>query len=362
VAESLGTAVLQVRLDDAGLVSGLNNAKRAATSALGETEAGANRAAGAFSNLAGRLSGILAGGFIAGGVGVLINQLTSMASEANSAEKATAAYGRALERFNQDVDAGNAQVTRLAERFGVLDTTVQQASTTLLRNGASLQDVERALTAAGASAAAQGTSIESAFQNVAIALATGRSELLESSGIITNLGPVYQAYARSVNKSVEELTQAEKIQAGVNAIYKESRFEIEEVDNAMGGLAGTTAETNRAATEVRRELGEAFVPVVISMQRALVGVLGVIKDVIGFLREYPGVLAGVTTGVLALTAALAINKAGGLGAALAAIPGLAVAAGRAIAVAFGPAGVAALAIATIVGLEGRELRRREHPG
>jgi hypothetical protein len=347
VAESLGTAVLQVRLDDQGLVSGLNNAKRAATTALSETEAGANRAAGAFSNLAGRLSGILAGGFIAGGVGVLIGQLSSMASEADNANKATAAYGRALERFNQDVDAGNAQVTRLAERFGVLDTTVQQASTTLLRNGASLQDVERALTAAGASAAAQGTSIESAFQNVAIALATGRSELLESSGIITNLGPVYQAYAKSVNKSVEELTQAEKIQAGVNAIYKESRFEIEEVDKAMGGMAGSTAEMNREATLVRRELGEALTPVVIDMQRAFVGVLGTTKDLIGFFREYPGVLAGVTAAVGTLVGVLAVERAGGLGFVLGRIPGLATAAGRAIAVAFGPAGIAALAVAAL---------------
>jgi hypothetical protein len=347
VAESLGTAVLQVRLDDQGLVSGLNNAKRAATTALNETEAGANRTAGAFSNLAGRLSGILAGGFIAGGVGVLIGQLSSMASETDNANKATAAYGRALERFNQDVDAGNAQVTRLAERFGVLDTTVQQASTTLLRNGASLQDVERALTAAGASAAAQGTSIESAFQNVAIALATGRSELLESSGIITNLGPVYQAYAKSVNKSVEELTQAEKIQAGVNAIYKESRFEIEEVDAAMGGMAGSTAEMNREATLVRRELGEALTPVVVTLQRAFVDVLGTTKDLIGFFREYPGVLAGVTAAVGALVAILAVERAGGLGAVLLRIPGLATAAGRAIAVAFGPAGLAALAVAAL---------------
>jgi hypothetical protein len=101
---------------------------------------------------------------------------------------------------------------------------------------------------------------------------------------------------------------------------------------------------------VRKELGEAFRPVVIEVQRAMTTLLTVARDVIRVFNDYPGVLAGVTTAVLGLTGALLISKAGSLGAALAAIPGLAVAAGRAIAVAFGPYGVAAIAIATIVGL------------
>jgi hypothetical protein len=343
-------------------------ATQAVNASLKSTEAAADRAGNAVAtstrNLSGtlgglgrtldgfsmKLAGLFAGGLIAGGITMLGSSMAGFASEADRAEKSSAAFGRALTRFNQDAKAGNELVESLASRFGVLDTTVESAATLLLRAGASLGDVEKALTAAGASAAAQGTSIETAFNNVAIAVATGRSELLESSGIITNLGPVWQAYAKSVNKSVDELTQAEKVQAGVAAIFKESRFEIEEVDNAMAGMAGSTATANRAAAEVRREFGEALRPAVIEAQRAITGLLTVSRDVLRVFNDYPGVLAGVTTAVGTLTVALAVNKAGGLGAALASIPGLAATAGRAIALAFGPYGVAAVAIAAIAGL------------
>jgi hypothetical protein len=343
-------------------------ATQAVNASLRSTETAADRAGAAVAtstrNLSGtlgglgrtldgfsmKLAGLFAGGLIAGGITMLGSSMAGFASEADRAEKSSAAFGRALTRFNQDATAGNALVESLASRFGVLDTTVESAATLLLRAGASLTDVEKALTAAGASAAAQGTSIETAFNNVAIAVATGRSELLESSGIITNLGPVWQAYAKSVNKSVDELSQAEKVQAGVAAIFKESRFEIEEVDNAMAGMAGSTATANRAAAEVRREFGEALRPAVIEAQRAITGLLTVSRDVLRVFNDYPGVLAGVTTAVGTLTVALAVNKAGGLGAALASIPGLAATAGRAIALAFGPYGVAAVAIAAIAGL------------
>jgi hypothetical protein len=320
-----------------------DRAVRGTTASLG----GVTRA---FDGFASRISTIFAGGLIAGGVGMLANQLQGFASEADKAEKAAGAYSRALARFGQDVNAGQTQVQRLSERFGVLDTTVQQASTTLIRNGASLADVEKALTAAGASAAAQGTSIEQAFNNVSIALATGRSELLESSGIITNLGPVYQAFAKSVNKTVEELTQAEKIQAGVAAIFKESRFEVEEIDNAMAGYAGTQAEANRAAAETRREFGEALQPAVVSVTRATTEALKATTSLIGYFREYPGVLASVTTAVVMLSAALAVNRAGGLGFLLAQVPALAARAGASIAVAFGPAGIAFAAVTALVAI------------
>jgi hypothetical protein len=334
------TANQQVAAAATSAASVTDRAVRATTGNIGA-------ATSAFGGMAAKLTGLFAGGLVVGALGSLTGGMQDLANEADRAEKATGAYGRALVRFGQDVEAGNAMVGRLADRYGVLDTTVQQASTTLLRNGADLKLVEKALEAAGASALAQGTSVETAFDNVSRAIATGNSALLESSGLITNFGPVVQAYAKQVHKTVEELTPYELALARINALHTEAAPEIEEVSNAMAGLAGTNADAARESTKVRRELGEALVPVVITMQRAFTDVLRVTGSVITTLRDYPGVLAGVTTGVVALTAALAVNKVGGLGAALSALPGLAVSAGRSIALAFGPYGAAAIAIGFI---------------
>jgi hypothetical protein len=250
---------------------------------VGNIQAGAQKVQAAgktFDAFGSRVGNILAGGAVLGGVGLLGSALVGFATDADRADKSAAAFDRTLTRFGQSTGEGAALVKTLGERFGVTDSIIQQAGTTLIRNGASLDLVNKALTAAGASALAQGTSVATAMENVAVAIATGHSELLESSGIITNLGPILQAYAKSVKKTVEELTPQEKVLAAVNAIHKESRFEIEEVDNAMQGLAGANARYSRALTEVRNEIGRGLIPTLTSLLGAALPVLRWFGDLI----------------------------------------------------------------------------------
>ncbi|HEX6940491.1 MAG TPA: hypothetical protein VF158_13835, partial [Longimicrobiales bacterium] len=228
-------------------------------------------------------------------------------------------------------------VDRLASRFGVLPQTVQEAVTLLLRAGGTLEDAERLLTAAGASAAAVGFDIGTAFDNAATAVATGRSELLETSGIVANLGPVTQAYAKELGKTVDELTEQEIVQARVNAIYEESRAEIADVDQLLSGLVGTEARVRTEAAELRQEFGQRFLPIVKAVGDGIAGALRWFNDL-------PQPIQTAVTGLAAFGAsgATLLTTAAGLKVALVALGPAFAGVRAAMLPMLGPAGVLAL--------------------
>lgn len=296
---SLGTAVLRTRLDKSGLTTGLNQAK-------GETQRFARDSSTAIQGIGAAFGAVAA----SAGVRAYVRFLTSTAQLAQQADASTRLYEKSLARTNQSLGDGAALVQRLSDRFGVANTVIQQSATLLLRQGASLDDIDRALTAAGASAAAAGFDISTAFDNVATAVATGRSELLETSGIVTNLGPVTQAYARSVGKTVDELTQQEIIQARVNAIYRETASEIEDVDEILQGLPLSQARWTQELREAKEGVGAFTKDVLVPIVDTGTAVLRIFNDLPDPVKRAGTAMSGAAIGATALaTGIIAIRTA-----------------------------------------------------
>lgn len=271
MAQTLETLIVRLQADVSGLRRELDRAVDNAERQTGKIES-------SFSSLGNTIKGALALGASLYAAQGFIRGLGALAGEAQRAENAVLVFNKQLQRSSVDVDQANKVVDGLSQRFGVLPTVVQEATTLLLRAGGSLEDVERALTAAGASAAAAGTDITRAFENVSVAVATGRSELLETSGIVANLGPAQQAYASSIGKTVEQLTEQELIQARVNAIFEESKSEIEDVDELLSGLTGQSARLNTALADLRVQFGEQILPAVTELVGAFAGLVDTLGD------------------------------------------------------------------------------------
>jgi chromosome segregation ATPase len=269
---------LEGRLDklDAALNRAVNNGKRAS----GQIESGFQGAFNRIDAMAGKIGALFTGGAIAAGLAGLYDKLSQFAGQADRADKTAATFQTTLERFNLRVAESNRVVQEISDKFGVLPDKVQSAATTLIRNGADIETVQKTLTAAGASMAAQGGNIETAFENVSVAVATGRSELLESSGIITNASDAFKTYAGSVGKSTEELSQSEKVTALANAIYKESRFEIEAVDGVMGGYTRTVNEQRKAQQNLENTLGKLVLPIIDAVTKATTDLMNRTTDFI----------------------------------------------------------------------------------
>lgn len=324
---SLGKAVLHTQLDTAGLRTGLAQAQA-------ETQKFSQDAVTRFKGIGAAIGAVAA----SQGLRAYIGFMRSAAVEAQQATASAALFQKALQRNNQSASDGAAMVQRLADKFGVVNSVVEESATFMLRQGASIDDVERALTAAGASAAAAGFDISTAFNNVGVAVATGRSQLLETSGIVANLGPVAQAYAKSVGKTVEQLTQQELIQARVNAIYEETKSEIEDVDILLKGLPKSQAEVTREVTKFRQSAGDLAQKVIVPLNNALSGALRVINDLPEPVKQGAIAMAGAATAGIALATGITAIKT--------ALNGLS-ALGL---LSFGPAGWIVLGVAAVAGL------------
>lgn len=324
---SLGTAVLRTKLDATGLKTGLSQAK-------GETEKFAADSVTAVKGIGAAFGAVAA----SQGLRAYVGFMRDSAVLAHQATASAALFQKALERNNQSAAEGAAVVQRLADKFGVVNSVVEESATFMLRQGASLDDVERALTAAGASAAAAGFDISTAFNNVGVAVATGRSQLLETSGIVANLGPVAQAYAKSVGKTVEQLTQQELIQARVNAIYEETKSEIEDVDILLRGLPRSQAEVTRQWRSFRETAGDLALKVIVPLTEGLGTMLRLANGLPTPVKNAGIAMVGAAVGATALATGFVAIKT-----ALTGLSGLGL-------LSFGPAGWVVLGITAVAGL------------
>lgn len=256
-----------------------------------QADAAGDRAGQTFGGkFAGGLKG--AATLAAGGVAVLAGAaiaaapaLQEMAGEAAKAEATTTMFQKTLERFNVPADSAAKAVEDLSQRLGVAPTVIQEGMTTILRAGGTLEDATRTIEAAGASAAAAGTDIGSAVENASVAIATGRSELLETAGIITNASDAYKDYAKSIGVKTDALTEAQKIEAFSKAIHKESKYEIADLSVIMNGYAGDVARNAQAQREFRQVIGQLVLPVV----SALTGVVtDAARGATVFLKSFQG--------------------------------------------------------------------------
>lgn len=272
------------------------------------------------------------------GVQAYVAFLQDTATLAHQAESAHRLFHRSLERTNQSLSAGDELVNRLSQRFGVANSVIEESATLMLRQGASLEDVERALTSAGASAAAAGFDISTAFDNVATAVATGRSELLETSGIVSNLGPAEQAYARAIGKTVSELTQQERIQARVNAIFEETKSEIEDLDILLEGLPTSQANWTKELRTFQETAGGLSRDVLVPILDAGTGILQMINGLPEPVIRAGSAMTGAAVGATAL--------ASGITAIRLALRGLS---GAGL-LSFGPAGWVVLGATAVAGL------------
>ena len=198
------------------------------------------------------------------GAGGLIFGLRNAATETAKAEAASRVFERTLARSNAS-ESEAARITQsLADRFGLLRSDVEGAAGILLRANLPLEIIEQTLLSAGASAVQTGFDVSTAFQNIAVGVSQGRSEVVESSGILANASTAWQTYADSVGKSVGQLSDQEKALAFANAIIEETRLEVEDLDTAYGGLFVSQNASNQQWREIRTTVGglvgEALIP------------------------------------------------------------------------------------------------------
>lgn len=98
-------------------------------------------------------------------------------------------------------------------------------------------------------------SLGEAVVSVTEGFRTESSELLNNGGVVTNLSQMYEQYAKTLGKSVDDLTQAEKAQALYNGVMADTEAYAGNAAKAAGGLEGGIARLKQSGNELMIAFG-----------------------------------------------------------------------------------------------------------
>ena len=86
------------------------------------------------------------------------------------------------------------------------------------------------------------------------------SVLVDNAGVTKNVAKMWQDYAKSIGRTTESLTQAEKIEAEVKGIREESKNQIGDAAKYAETYAGQQAQVNAVNIELSKTIGESMIP------------------------------------------------------------------------------------------------------
>lgn len=114
-------------------------------------------------------------------------------------------------------------------------------------------------------------SLGEAVQTATEGLKNENSVVVDNAGVTKNVAKMWEDYAKSIGKTTNELTQAEKIQAEVNGILEETKFQSNDAAIYANTYSGKMAQLNTAFTTLKTTIGNVvqsiaklFVPVITS--------------------------------------------------------------------------------------------------
>lgn len=184
------------------------------------------------------------------------------------------------------------------------------------------------LTIARASAAATGESMEFMLNSIVTGLGRGSKLMLDNLGIVFNLEQAQEEYAKSLGKTAEELTEAEKKQAFIN-----KALEIGLANAKASGAGALTlreryqqlgATFDNFANNLSSRLGPSFLVLVDSFENllsAMTGGKGIIDSIVDTFNTLSLIAFNVSEAFKVVGSQLGVSVAAGLEAFKAALSG-----------------------------------------
>lgn len=191
----------------------------------------------------------------------------------------------------------------------------------LAARGYSTEQIEKTMTAlkdAAAFGRQASYSYGDAISTATEGLKNENSILVDNAGVTKNVAKMWEDYAKSIGTTTNALTQQQKIEAEVNGIMEETKWQTGDAAKYATTFADRVAKLSATFTSLKTEIGNViipilnlFIPAIQTALDALLKFLGLLKTVMASIGlEMPDVtsLGGVTAG--ATEAAEAIDNTG----------------------------------------------------
>lgn len=134
----------------------------------------------------------------------------------------------------------------------------------LALRGYSSEQIQKTMTALKNSAtfARQSTySLGDAVQTATEGLKNENSVVVDNAGVTKNVAKMWEEYAASIGKTKNQLTQAEKIQAEVNGILEETKFQSNDAAKYAETYSGAVAKLSSSFTNMKIAIGNVIQPI-----------------------------------------------------------------------------------------------------
>lgn len=99
-----------------------------------------------------------------------------------------------------------------------------------------------------------------AIQSATEGLKNENSVLVDNAGVTKNVAKMWEEYASSIGTTANNLTQQQKIQAEVNGIINETRWQMGDAARYSEEFAGTTARVSASLTTLKTNIGHITIP------------------------------------------------------------------------------------------------------
>lgn len=147
------------------------------------------------------------------------------------------------------------------------------------------------------------------------------SVLSDAAGVQKNISKMYEDYAKTLGKTTDALSQAEKAQAVYNGIMAEASMFTGSAKEMAEGYQGQQAQLNATTLDLQRTFGEAMIPTMTELTKVqnglLTGITSLIKEnkagIAGF-TTFTTILLGASVAIGAGTKAIGAYKAAAIAA------------------------------------------------
>lgn len=131
------------------------------------------------------------------------------------------------------------------------------------------------LEVAGARAKIMGTDVATAYSDLVTGIGRMSPLILDNLGIVTGGEKAFDAYAASIGKTTQQLTDAERKQALLNLAIRDTLPYLQEADTGGSNAAESFQRFGAAATNLRTNLGEL---IAVKLAPWLDGITGAVND------------------------------------------------------------------------------------
>jgi hypothetical protein len=156
-------------------------------------------------------------------------------------------------------------------------------------------------------ARSMGLSTAQAFDNIVTGIGRGSPLILDNLGIIVNVTEANEKYAKSINKTAAQLTEAEKQQALLNEVLKQGQSGIDKTAQATMTASETMQALKASTSDLFVSIGSVLLPVLQTGAK-------LISDVVSGITKWTAanpILTKILVGVTAATGLL-LTVVGGL--------------------------------------------------